>query len=155
MKSTTMQATATALVLISTLVLEPASAAPGGGATDEQRWKAECSSCHVAYPPKLLSAQTWRRLMGGLDKHFGTDASIEPASEAAIGAYLEQNAGRKRGLEATTLRITDTPWFRREHDELAPAVWTKPAVKSASNCGACHTAADSGDFRERNIRIPR
>ncbi|MGZ8268326.1 MAG: diheme cytochrome c, partial [Burkholderiales bacterium] len=75
MKSTTMQATATALVLISTLVLEPASAAPGGGATDEQRWKAECSSCHVAYPPKLLSAQTWRRLMGGLDKHFGTDAS--------------------------------------------------------------------------------
>jgi hypothetical protein len=34
-------------------------------------------------------------------------------------------------------------------------VWRLAAVKSPANCAACHTTAEQGDFRERNIRIPR
>ena len=41
------------------------------------KWKAECGSCHVAYPAQLLPATSWQRLMKGLDKHFGTDASVD------------------------------------------------------------------------------
>ena len=121
-------------------------------------WKAECATCHIAYPPQLLPAEAWRRMMAGLERHFGTDASVEPAFAAEIGAYLERHSAsgkRARGAIPQSLRITETAWFLREHDEVAPATWKRPAVKSAANCAACHTAAEQGDFRERNIRIPR
>jgi hypothetical protein len=119
-------------------------------------WKAECGSCHVAYPPALLPAASWRALMSGLDKHFGTDASLDPASAARITTFLEQNASRKRKLvSASGLRITETRWFRHEHDEVAGAVWKNPTVKSPSNCTACHAGAEHGDFSEDNLQIPK
>ncbi|MEY3427514.1 MAG: hypothetical protein RIS60_866, partial [Pseudomonadota bacterium] len=40
-------------------------------------YKAECASCHMAYPPAMLSKSSWQRIMGGLDKHYGTDASLD------------------------------------------------------------------------------
>jgi nitrate/TMAO reductase-like tetraheme cytochrome c subunit len=122
---------------------------------DNARWKAECGSCHLAYPPQLLSAPAWRRIMAGLDRHFGTDASLDPAAAAEIGAFLENNSGRNRRERAPTLRITDSAWFRHEHDEVPAAAWRRPSVTSAANCAACHRAAGQSDFRERNIRIPR
>ena len=120
-------------------------------------WKAECATCHIAYPPQLLPAQAWHRMMSQLDKHFGTDASLDPAAAAEIGAYLERHSAsgkRARGVPEN-LRITETAWFAREHDEVPQSTWRHPAVKSAANCAACHTAAEQGDFRERNIRLPR
>lgn len=119
-------------------------------------WKAECGSCHVAYPPALLPAASWRAVMSGLDKHFGTDASLDPASAAKISAFLEQNASRKHKLiSASELRITETRWFRHEHDEVPAYVWKSTKVKSPSNCAACHTNADAGDFSEHNVHIPK
>ena len=123
--------------------------------TPQEQWKIECASCHIAYPAKRLPAGAWRRLMSGLDRHFGTDASVDAPAAAAITAYLEQHAGRDRRGDTQTLRITETAWFVREHDEVPPALWKSPGVKSAANCAACHTQAESGDFRERNIRLPR
>jgi hypothetical protein len=122
-----------------------------------ERWKSECGSCHIAYPPPLLPAPAWRQMMSGLDRHFGTDASLDPAAAAEIGAYLERYAGSGRRMQggAQGLRITETAWFVREHREVPAPSWNHPAVKSAANCAACHTAAEQGDFRERDIRIPR
>ena len=122
-----------------------------------ERWKAECGSCHIAYPRPLLPADGWKRLMSGLDKHFGTDASLDPAAAAEIGAYLERYSGSDRRAHAApdSLRITETAWFVHEHDEVPPASWKRPAVRSAANCAACHTTAEQGDFRKLNIRIPR
>ena len=121
-----------------------------------ERWKAECGSCHLAYPPQLLPPQSWKRLMSQLDSHFGTDASVDPAAAAEIGAYLQRySASPRRPHAPGSLRITETPWFVHEHDDVLPASWKHPAVKSAANCAACHTAAEQGDFRKRNIRIPR
>jgi hypothetical protein len=121
------------------------------------KWQAECGSCHMAYPPQLLPASSWRPVMSGLDRHFGSDASLDAASAAEIGAFLESNAarGKRAAVDAGTLRITETPWFRREHREVAALVWKGVSVKTPANCGACHTTAERGDFGERGIRIPR
>ncbi len=116
-------------------------------------WQSECGSCHVAFPPRLLPAEPWRAVMSGLDKHFGTDASLEPAAAREIGAFLEKNAGRTTGKPV--LRITETRWFVREHDEVPERVWKNPKVKSAANCAACHIQAESGNYSEHNIRIPK
>jgi len=120
-------------------------------------YTAECGSCHLAYPPALLPAPAWKRMLAGLERHFGTDASVDAPSAAAIAAYLESNAGRgrKRGADSGTLRISETPWFTRKHDEIAAATWRKPQIKSAANCGACHQGAERGDFDEDRVRIPR
>ena len=119
-------------------------------------WQSECGSCHVAYPPRLLPAESWRAVMSGLDKHFGTDASLEPAAAREIGAFLEKNAGKRSDASAKPLlRITETRWFRRAHDEVSDRTWKNPKVKSAANCAACHTQAESGNYSERSIRIPK
>ena len=144
--------------LLASMVLAHQAMAGGKLATPpNERWKAECGSCHIAYPPQLLPAQAWQRIMSGLDRHFGTDASLDAAAAAEIGLYLERYSGSERRAQTApgSLRITETAWFRREHDEVPLASWKHPAVKSAANCAACHTSAEQGDFRERNIRIPR
>jgi len=145
------------LLSIMALAAHEAMASDKVAAPPNARWKAECGSCHVAYPPQLLPRESWQRVMSQLDKHFGTDASLDPAAAANIGAYLERHAGSGRRAQAASgsLRITETSWFLHEHDEVPPSSWKSPAVKSAANCQACHTGAEQGDFHERNIRIPR
>jgi hypothetical protein len=92
--------------------------------------------------------------MNGLDRHFGTDASLDPGVAAEVASFLERHAGRDRGGPATT-RITETPWFRREHREVPAAVWSRPEVKSPANCAACHPAAERGDYDDDRVRVPR
>jgi cytochrome c553 len=127
-------------------------------------YKGECSACHIAYPPQLLPAQSWRTIMAGLGKHFGSDASIDAGAAEELRRYLEQNAGRRRGLEGTpaqgpgagaTPRISTTDWFVKEHRKVATDFRSNKNVGSAANCAACHTRADQGDFSERSLRIPR
>ncbi len=139
------------------LLIDSALADSNVTAAANASWRAECGSCHLAYPPNLLPAPAWRRMMAGLDQHFGTDASVDARAAAEIGAFLERNAGqgRKRGSDSGTLRITDTPWFKRKHDEVAASTWNSPQVKTAANCSACHRGAERGNFDEHAVRIPR
>lgn len=118
-------------------------------------YQSECASCHLAYPAGLLSAPSWRALLAGLDKHFGTDASVDQAAMKEISAYLERSARATRKGEGIDRRITATRWFVREHDEVPAATWALPAVGSKANCGACHTKAEQGDFGERSLRVPK
>jgi hypothetical protein len=123
-------------------------------------WQTECGSCHVAFPPRLLPAESWQAVMSGLDKHFGSDASLDAPSAREIGAFLDKNAGSNRHTTSgkqgqPILRITETRWFVREHDEVSDRTWNNPKVKSAANCAACHTEAESGNYSERSIRIPK
>ncbi|MGP3698020.1 diheme cytochrome c [Rhodobacter sp. NSM] len=113
--------------------------------------KTECSACHLAYPAALLPARSWRALMADLPNHFGEDASLDDTTRAEIEAYLVANAadgGRSlRGVAATDtpLRISELPWFKREHsEEVTPRMLEK--AKSMANCAACHTGAESGNF---------
>jgi hypothetical protein len=132
----------------------PAAAAGIRPAPPNAAWRTECGACHVPYPPALLPARSWRELMAGLDRHFGTDASLDAAAAAEITAFLERNAGRDRGGPAG-VRITETPWFRREHRKVPAATWSGSAVKSAANCAACHPAAERGEFDDDTVRVPR
>lgn len=137
-----------------------ANAAADGGrsrAPADPAFVSECGSCHVPYPPRLLSAASWRTVMNGLDRHFGTDASLDAATAQAIGAYLETNAGsgRKVSADPHLVRVTQSPRFVRKHDEIAPAAFRSEKVKSAANCGACHPRAQDGRFSEHDARVPR
>jgi hypothetical protein len=123
----------------------------------DAKWASECSDCHVAYPARYLPAESWRTIMAGLDKHFGSDASLDDATATEITAYLVKNASTKKHKrsEKSQLRITETRWFKSEHREVAARTWKNPKVKSPANCAACHTRAESGDFSERHVKIPR
>jgi mono/diheme cytochrome c family protein len=118
-------------------------------------WQEECGSCHIAFPPSLLSAGDWRAVMQGLDRHYGVDATLDEPTRARIAAFLEASAGRGRKvMDAPNLRITQTRWFLHEHDEVPARVWSDPQVKGAANCGACHGDAQQGRFDEHAIRMP-
>ena len=126
-------------------------------AATSPKLKEECGSCHIVYPPNLLPAESWRAVMGNLNKHFGTDASLDAATQKELSAELQNSASSRNENSSgkPVLRITETRWFQREHDEVSQRVWRNPKVKSASNCGACHTQAAQGKFNERDIRMPR
>lgn len=119
-------------------------------------YEAECASCHMAYPPGLLGEKSWQNVMSGLNKHFGTDASLDAKDQKEISSWLQKNAATKQkyNVVAPENRITKTSWFIREHDEIKADVWKRAGVKSPANCGACHTTAAEGIFSEKNIAIP-
>jgi hypothetical protein len=123
-------------------------------------FKAECGSCHLAFPPALLAANDWRQVMGNLDKHYGDNAALDEKTRRQIEDFLVRNAGSGRRTEgassagAVPPRLTLTSWFVRKHDEVPRAVWKDKRVGSAANCAACHTRAEAGSFSEREIRMP-
>jgi mono/diheme cytochrome c family protein len=118
---------------------------------------AECASCHTPYAPGLLPAKSWRSVMSSLDKHFGTDASMDAKSVAEISAWLQNNAANSRKFADAPPdnRITSSAWFARKHREVGKNVWLRASIKSRSNCAACHQQAANGNFEEDNVRIPR
>ncbi|PUE08107.1 cytochrome C [Limnohabitans sp. T6-20] len=120
-------------------------------------YKQECAACHMAYPPGLLPAASWRRILHGLDRHYGSDAAMEPAQVQQIGAWLQANAGTYKRVreEPADDRITRSAWFVRKHREVESSVWKRASIKSAAQCSACHTQADAGNFDEHQVRIPR
>ena len=145
------------LMLFFALLVMPVSAAkmtmPSGA---PKSYEAECASCHMAYPPGLLGQKNWQSMMSGLDKHFGTDASLDAKTQAEITQWLIKNAAtrEKYAAFAPENRITKTAWFIRKHDEVSVDVWKRAGVKSPANCSACHADAVKGNFEEDRVRIP-
>jgi len=130
-------------------------------------WQKECASCHLAYSPALLPRASWRRVMGGLEQHFGENAILDPVTQADILRFLEAHAAdsgtsrigdkvmQRMDTNAAPLRITETRWFVKKHDEVPRATWTRKSVGSAANCAACHRQAEKGVFDEDTVRIPK
>ena len=120
-------------------------------------FKAECGSCHLAYPPGLLAAKDWQRTMAGLKDHFGTEATVDAKIGLEIAAFLERNAGNpeKLGGAGEPPRITQTARFVRKHREVSAKTWSDPRVKSKANCEACHRGAANGSFSEHEITMPQ
>ncbi|MGV3655439.1 MAG: diheme cytochrome c [Noviherbaspirillum sp.] len=116
----------------------------------------ECAACHIAYPPGLLPAPSWKRIMGNLDRHYGVDASLDDASVREISGWLAAYAGtyKRVGEQPPQDRITRSAWFERKHRKIEAAVWTHPSVKSAANCAACHVGAERGEFDDDNLSFP-
>lgn len=123
-------------------------------ATHSAKWKEECGGCHIAYLPQLLTGNNWQQIMNGLDKHFGVNATLDARDSKEILYFLQRYAGSGDRHSATSLRISDTPWFTREHREVSNSVWSDPSVKSRANCTACHINAERGDWSEEGVRMP-
>ena len=134
---------------------------------DHPGYRQECGACHLAYPPGLLPARSWERIMDGLADHFGDNAELAAAEAEPIRSYLQAQAadraaqGRARSVAASLkpeqapLRIAATPWFRRQHHEIPSAMVTgNPQVGGFGNCQACHRGAEEGSFDEHRVRIP-
>jgi len=121
-----------------------------------QAYLEECASCHTAYAPGMLPARSWQRIMNGLDRHFGSDASLDAATAAQINGWLQSHAGSYKRVreEPPQDRITRSAWFERKHRKLETSVWQLASVKSAANCSACHTGADRGDYDDDRLRYP-
>jgi mono/diheme cytochrome c family protein len=119
-------------------------------------YRQECAACHTAYPPGLLPARSWQRVMGNLQHHYGTDASLDPDTVRQLDQWLQAHAGwdKRSAEEPPQDRITRSAWFERKHRKVDPAVWKLPSVKSAANCAACHTDADAGRFDDDRLRLP-
>lgn len=127
----------------------------------------ECGACHFAYQPGLLPAASWEKIMAELNNHFGENAEL-PADEVnSIRNYLLNHAaGRVKAklpekmlqgnnAKQPVMRITETAYFRKEHDEIPMRmVKDNPRVMSFSRCDACHTRAAEASFNEHEVRIP-
>lgn len=131
------------------------------------KFKTECTSCHMAYPPGLLPERSWTKMMGTLDNHFGEDASLDEKTRKDILDFLVKNSSdhsnSRRGGKILSsiaksdapLRISETSYFIRKHDEISAEVFKRKAIGSKANCMACHSGAESGNFNEHEVRIPR
>lgn len=133
----------------------------------DARYAKECGSCHMAYPPGLLPARSWQKLMGNLADHFGDNAELPQEDTVAITDYLIKNAADRSNYRRsvkiddslaarqTPLRITQVPYIAGKHREIPTRLIAgNPKVKSLSQCAACHTKAEAGSFSERDINIP-
>ncbi|RMF13674.1 MAG: cytochrome C [Gammaproteobacteria bacterium] len=132
-------------------------------------WLEECGACHVAYPPGLLPARSWEKLLApsALEDHFGENAELDNETLNAIKAYALAHAAdnsiykRSRKVMAsirpdeTPLRITETRYIRRKHSEI-PEKYIKrnDKVGSLSNCDACHSEIQNGTFDDDTVIIP-
>lgn len=125
-----------------------------------QDYVQECAACHMAYPPGLLPAQSWARLMADLSRHFGTDASLDAATQLSLSAWLADHAGTFRRLARDPgpppqERISLSTWFVQKHREIDARVWRRPAVGSAARCNVCHSGAEQGQFSEHEVYMPK
>lgn len=119
-------------------------------------FKAECGSCHLPFPPALLTAPDWQRVMAKLDKHYGDNAVLDEKVRRELEGFLVRHASTRSRMAGAgePPRLTRTEWFLREHRKVPDVVWRDAKVNSAANCAACHTRAEQGSYRSREIALP-
>lgn len=134
---------------------------------DNAAYKEECSSCHFLYQPGLLPARSWEAVMGSTGKHFGEDLALDEAAVKELAAYLTANGADKQTNRRSTriaasidsssapTRITEVPYIVKEHRKIKKETFSRPSIKTFSNCGACHTKGAEGNFEEGFIKIPK
>jgi hypothetical protein len=122
-----------------------------------QSYKSSCGECHLAYPPDLLPAASWEKILLQLGDHFGENVVVDGKSKEEIGKYLMENAAGKSPnrnaarivnsiIGEPPLRITDVPLFKKTHREVMPRNRDTQVQASMSDCLACHKEADQGNF---------
>lgn len=127
--------------------------------------QATCGACHMPYPPTLLPAASWEKIIGALPKHNGETVDVAPADRQTILDFLKTHAADTansgvarrvmRGLAgATPTRITEVSAIQRKHRGLPAEVFARKEIGSRANCRACHPGAEQGQFNDDNVRIP-
>jgi hypothetical protein len=160
---------ATALLACAALIAVAAEArtlrndvGPNTNATYEK----ECGSCHFPYQPGWLPERSWRHVMANLTRHFGENAEVAAGARQAILDYLAAGAAdrvsNRRSREVmevipaheTPTSITKVLYVGGIHGGfLDPAFKGEPAVKTLSQCPACHQQAERGWFSPVRYKI--
>ena len=131
-------------------------------------YQEECGSCHFAYQPGLLPKRSWKKMMkiSELENHFGDDAYLEEDYRVEIENFLVKNSAddswykRSRKIMASIredeapLRISETRYFERKHDEIPKRLVKQKEVRSFSHCSKCHESADKGIYDDDSVNIP-
>lgn len=130
-------------------------------------WESECTSCHTAFHPTLLPAASWEKIMAGLEDHFGDNASLDENTRKEVLEFLVSSSAEHSVSEASQkllrsikkgevpTRITDISYWKKKHSKIPSDVFSRKAVKSKSNCVACHPGAEVGSFEDADIGIPK
>ena len=129
-------------------------------------YQKECGSCHMAYPPELLPARSWNRVLGSLQDHFGDSAQLDAATQQRIRDYLVAHAAENAQNEhafaivhslranETPLRITATPYIAGIHSAVLDPLWGgNPRPKTLAECGVCHLQVQNGNFTMRKFTV--
>ena len=129
----------------------------------------ECSSCHYAYPPGLLPAASWQKLLApaALSKHFGENIEMKESLRVELLNYAIKNSADKASAKRSQKimsslsqdlapeRITEVPYIRRKHQDIPEnMIKGNPKVVALSQCDTCHTQAKTGNLDDDSVSIP-
>lgn len=118
-------------------------------------WASECGDCHLAFPPDLLPARSWERMLAS-DDHFGEVLGLDPAAAARLAAWASTRSADAGTTEhavrvaasvpadAVPDRITTLPWWEGVH--AAVPLGDEPRTR----CADCHPDAERGSFDARS-----
>jgi hypothetical protein len=126
----------------------------------------ECGTCHMAYPPQLMPARGWQRLMSNLTDHFGESAQVDPALQKKLTDFLVANSAERAANQISMevvsslkpadvpVRITSVPFISGLHSAMLDPRWGgSPRPKTLAECGVCHYRVEAGDFTYRRFTV--
>lgn len=133
--------------------------------TTNTTYMEECGECHVAYAPELLPKASWKKIVEGLEDHFGENAELDQESLTEISKYLKANALQNNSpsiervadwfdnIPATApLRVTEMPGFLEDHEDPMERLGEGSDVEGFfSPCEDCHKEAASGIFDKEKL----
>jgi hypothetical protein len=120
----------------------------------------QCNVCHFAYPPGMLPAGSWKKLLDDMPQHFTGQVMINVDTQNEISQWLQANAGTFALVaeEPPQHRITQSQWWKKIHmnnSKLPAAVWKKSTVSKGSSCVTCHQSAAKGEFNAKAVQVPK
>lgn len=137
--------------------------ARAAAAKPDTAWSRECGGCHLAYPPSLLPARSWARMLEEQSSHFGEDLSLaQPtlrelgaaAAAAPVASWAAWKLAGSAPAQDAPQRITELAAWREAHAELPETAFRAPVSLGRHDCEACHVDAASGIFAPRMIQKP-
>ncbi len=120
----------------------------------------QCNVCHLAYPPGMLPAASWKKMLDDMPQHFTAQVMVNIDTQNQISEWLQAHAGTFALVaeEPPQHRITQSAWWQKIHignSKLPAAVWKKPPVAKGSACVSCHHNAAQSEFNAKAVRVPK
>ena len=134
---------------------------------DNALWREVCGECHFAYHPSLLPIRSWKKIFATQHEHFGDDIDLEPETIAELlkfhldyAAESELDEPSRKILfytpsNETPLRVTETHYWVKKHEDIEDVYWKHPKVKTKGNCSACHLDSEQGTYEDSDMRLPK
>jgi hypothetical protein len=129
-------------------------------------YKETCGAWHFAYQPELLPSPSWENIINRPDDHFGESLELDEETRKSVLGYLQENAAdqstSKRSQknlrscrDQEPKRITEIPYIKDKHHDIAKGTIKAEAMGSLSNCTACHLRAEEGIYDDDFVVVPK